>query len=299
MEELRNLTIKEVNFEHIFDVSPDLICILDRDQNIIRANQALADRLGKSNEDLFRTKCYQCVHQTDGPPGFCVHIQMLKDGLGHTSEVFIETLNGWFSVSVTPLFNDKNEIIGSIHIARDITERKKVEREIKESEENFRVLFEESSIGIVATDLKTHHFLFSNPAICAMFQYSLEEFLMLEIADLHPKDSVKDVVSEFDSQLKGNKALSSTLSCVRKDGSVFYADIVGTSTIINGRKCSVGFFTDVTKRVLAEEALKKKSEELKNFNSYFIDRELKMIELKKEINDLLKKSGEKEKYVIH
>ena len=49
-------------------------------------------------------------------------------------------------------------------------------------------------------------------------------------------------------------------------------------------------------RKKAEEALKKKVDELENLNSFFIDRELRMVELKKEINELLKKSGTKAKY---
>jgi PAS domain S-box-containing protein len=56
---------------------------------------------------------------------------------------------------------------------------------------------------------------------------------------------------------------------------------------------------DITERKLAEEEMKKKSEELQNLNNYFIDREIQMIELKKEINELLVKAGGVEKYVIH
>lgn len=56
---------------------------------------------------------------------------------------------------------------------------------------------------------------------------------------------------------------------------------------------------DITERKLAEEQLKKKSDEFQNLNSYFIDREIQMIELKKEVNKLLIKSGAQEKYIIH
>ena len=51
-------------------------------------------------------------------------------------------------------------------------------------------------------------------------------------------------------------------------------------------------------RKKAERALKKKSDDLENLNSYFVDRELKMVELKKEVNELLKRLGEKGKYNI-
>jgi len=54
--------------------------------------------------------------------------------------------------------------------------------------------------------------------------------------------------------MRGEKVISSALPCLRKDGTVFYADIAGNSTIINERKCSVGFFVDVTTRKQTEDA---------------------------------------------
>jgi len=141
-------------------------------------------------------------------------------------------------------------------------EAKKAEEALKESEEKYRVLFEGSTLGILATDVETHRFLYSNPAICRIFGYSDEEFLRLTISDLHPKDSVDLVISEFESQMRGEKVISSALPCLRKDGTVFYADIAGNSTIINERKCSVGFFVDVTTRKQTEDAVRQSRKEL-------------------------------------
>jgi PAS domain S-box-containing protein len=142
-------------------------------------------------------------------------------------------------------------------IIRDITERTQAEMQLKESEEKFRVLFEGSAHGILTADIETHRFLFSNPSICRMFGYSDEELRSLSINDLHPKDSLDSVMSEFESQIRGEKPLSEALPCLRKDGTVFYADITASPTIMNGRKCIVGFFADVTERKQAEEALRK------------------------------------------
>jgi PAS domain S-box-containing protein len=57
--------------------------------------------------------------------------------------------------------------------------------------------------------------------------------------------------------------------------------------------------SDITRSKQVEEELRKQTEELKDLNSYFVDREIHMIELKEEINELLVKAGGKEKYVIH
>ena len=57
-------------------------------------------------------------------------------------------------------------------------------------------------------------------------------------------------------------------------------------------------FMDITKRKKAEDELKQRHNELRRFNMLSVDREIKMIELKKEINELLEKSGKKSRYKI-
>ena len=145
------------------------------------------------------------------------------------------------------------EMIGTNY---DITERKRAEEALRDSEERYRVLFEGSTYGILAADIEAGRFVYANPSICRMLGYSDVELLQLGIADIHPKDSLDHVMSEFESLVRGEKTLVSALPCLRKDGTVFYADIAGANAIIHGRRCTVGFFADVTDRKRAEEALR-------------------------------------------
>jgi PAS domain S-box-containing protein len=150
-------------------------------------------------------------------------------------------------------------------------ERKRAEEALRESEEKYRVLFEGSTHGILAVDIETKRFVFANPSICHMLGYSENELLDLDIEDIQPKDSLNLVLSELESQLLEEKKLSSTLPCLRKDGTVFFADIAGTFTSIHGRKLAVGFFSDVTVRKLAEDALKESEQQLANIIDFLPD----------------------------
>ena len=154
------------------------------------------------------------------------------------------------------LKDDVGNVVGALSTARDITDRKQAEKALRESEERFRVMFDGSPIGILLTDIESKQFLFSNPAICQMFGYSVEEFQRLSIPDLHPKDSLDDVMAAFECGMHREKNLYSTLPCLRKDGMVFYADLSGAPIILNGKKCGAGFFTNVTNRKMIAEALK-------------------------------------------
>ena len=137
-----------------------------------------------------------------------------------------------------------------------LQERKRAEEQLRESEEKYRVLFEGSTHGILITDIETRRFVFANPSMCRMLGYSAAELLKLGVADIHPKDALARIMTGMKTQLREGKSLSSGIPCLRKDGTGFFADIGGANTIVNGRRCIVGFFADVTERRRAEEALR-------------------------------------------
>jgi PAS domain-containing protein len=72
------------DWEHTFDTVPDLIAIIDTEFRVVRANKAMAARLGVKPEACVGLTCYCVVHGTDEPPSFCPHRQLLKDELQHT-----------------------------------------------------------------------------------------------------------------------------------------------------------------------------------------------------------------------
>jgi len=162
----------------------------------------------------------------------------------------------WIDTSKMPLLDAKQEIRGVLGIYENITERKQAEEALRDSEEKYRVLFEGSAQGIMMVDVETVRFAYANPSICRMLGYSEAELLQLGIADIHPKDSLEQVMIEFESFKQGEKTFSSALPCLRKDGVVFYADVAAAHSIIHDRKYVVGFFTDMTERKQVDDALR-------------------------------------------
>jgi len=124
------------NWEQTFNAVPDLIAILDHEHKVVRVNKAMAAKLGLDPDECVGLHCYQAVHGTDEPPYFCPHSQLLKDGCEHTSEVHEDNLGGDFIVSASPLYNSAEELMGSVHVARNINERKKAEEALKEAHDN-------------------------------------------------------------------------------------------------------------------------------------------------------------------
>lgn len=135
-------------WERTFDAVPDLIAILDQDHRVIRCNRAMAGALGLKPEQLVGRPCYEAVHGLEEPPPFCPHARVLRDGREHTTEV--HELNRDFLVTAVPLTDEQGRTVGSVHVARDITDRKKAEEVFRRQAE----LLDLAHDAIIVRDLK-------------------------------------------------------------------------------------------------------------------------------------------------
>jgi PAS domain S-box-containing protein len=136
-----------------------------------------------------------------------------------------------------------------------------------DSLEAFQSILEYAIEGILVVDIKTRRIKYANPAMCKMFGYSPEEFTGFSVSDIHPAEHSQTVLEQFDALARGEIELADEIHCKRKNGTVFLADISSSRIIINGIACNVGFFTDVTKRKQADEAILKSE---KQFRSLFM-----------------------------
>jgi len=131
-EELRQA---KDEWELTFNSVPDLIAILNDRHQVVRVNRAMAERLGREPEECMGMPCYEAVHGSNLPPEFCPHTKTMNDGGEHKVEVSEERLGGDYLVSTTPLLDLQGHLTGTVHVARDITERKRAEEELRRAKE--------------------------------------------------------------------------------------------------------------------------------------------------------------------
>lgn len=161
----------------------------------------------------------------------------------------------WCSVSTTTFDHpDLGTVYLSLH--QDITGRRRMETALKDSENNFRNIFNSALDGLLLADAETGRFLMCNKRSCRMLGYSERELLRLTVRDIHPAKALAHVREQFDRQVRGEIEMAPDLPVKRKDGGVFYADINSAPITFYGRKCLMGNFRDVTERRKAELALK-------------------------------------------
>jgi|GEM_PF-2089080 PAS domain S-box/PAS domain S-box/PAS domain S-box len=135
-----------------FNAIPDHIAILDNKHRIVRANKAMADKLGIAPEQIPGLPCYKCMHDARKPIDACPHSLMLNDRKQHIAEIHEDALGGEFLVSVTPIFDKNGELKGGVHVARDITDLKKKESDLHKLNRTLKALGRSSQAMMHAHD---------------------------------------------------------------------------------------------------------------------------------------------------
>ncbi|MBU1355560.1 MAG: transporter substrate-binding domain-containing protein [Candidatus Edwardsbacteria bacterium] len=171
-----------------------------------------------------------------------------------------------------------------------LEDEKQTEQELRESEERFRALHNASFGGIAIHD--KGKILECNQGLSEITGYSMEELIGMDGMLLINKDS-RDLVME--NILAGYEKPYEALG-LRKNGETYPIRLEARNIPYKGKSVRTVEFRDITERNRAEEKMKGQLAELQRWQNTMLDREDRVMELKKEINELLEKLGQPKKY---
>jgi PAS domain S-box-containing protein len=251
--EEQSLRAKE-EWELTFNAIPDLIALIDAKHRIMRVNNALAQKLEMSPEKLIGEPCFVHICGAEEPPPRCPHTRTMADGREHSVEMQLEHFGGDYFVTTSPLNDPDGRITGVVHVSRDITERKKTEDALRQSETRSRSLVEQSLVGIyIITDGK---FVYVNPKLAEIFGYESPKEIVFSkrVADLVAPESRDLVAGNIRKRLRGEvKSIHYTLKGLRKNNDVIDVEAYGTQTEIDGKPAVIGTLLDITEQKRTED----------------------------------------------
>jgi len=276
-----SLRASEEKYRLLVENINEIFYILDNQGNIMYISPAV-ERLTKYKVGDLLGKPFIPIIYPDDLPALLDNIKHLAAGHLEPWEFRVQDKDGniLFMRSSSPTLYKDGQITGFTSLMADITERKRAEKDLKDSEERYRNLFEAAAEGIIVTKGKTKIFKYVNPALCKMLGYNLQELTEMSVDDIHPKDALDHILHEFEALAKGEKTLALDISCLRKDGRVVYADIKAASALIDGEECMIGFFADITERKEANEKLEQSYESLRKTLDDAINTMVKIVELR-------------------
>ena len=114
-----------------FDSISDGIFLVDKDNTIIKVNRAFARMHKAEPKSLLGLKCYALMHKMGKSWPECPLEKTKKDKLTHTEEVDDPNIGVVLSVTTSPILDENGELIGAVHVSRDITGQKKLEKELQ------------------------------------------------------------------------------------------------------------------------------------------------------------------------
>ena len=227
------------------------------------ASPACRSLLGYDPEELVGRDAYEFFHPDDFEEIQRTHSTILEHPDTYTVAYRIRRKDGsyiWFeTTSRTVRETETGEVLEIITVSRDVTERKRAEEELRESEERFRAFFETAAVGAAHADPATGRLLQVNEKLCRFLGYEQEELLSLTFADVtHPDDRAQDLEG-LARLLRGEvREYAVEKRYVRKDGQTVWGQLaVSLVRDGNGRALhTVTITQDVTERRRLEEGLR-------------------------------------------
>ncbi|MGE5057134.1 MAG: PAS domain-containing protein [Acidobacteriota bacterium] len=215
------------------------------------AGRSVDEILGKTDLDLFSADSAEVVMQKDR--------QVLMQGVTQTFEES-GTANGVSRVYLStkgPYRDAHGAIIGLLGVARDITERKRAEEEMRQSQQKLRIHFEHTPLAVVEWDLDFRVAAW-NPSAERIFGYSRQEALGQHARFIVPAQYREDVDRVWQALLKQSGGARSTNDNLTKDGRTISCEWYNTPLVDDsGRVLGVASLVqDVTERVALEERLR-------------------------------------------
>ena len=261
-------TLQEKNhlLEKIFDSSFDLIALTDLEGNFILVGKS-HEVLGHNSDDLIGRNVMDFVHPEDIAHVSKEFSNFLKSGGNRKVEYRYKRINEdylWFESIGTILKDTKGNPEQILFNTRDITERKKTEKSLRENENKMRSIYRVAPTGIGVVENRMLKDV--NPHICEMTGYTQKELIGKDSRILYPSRYEYELVGkEKYSQIRKKGTGQVETLWQKKDGTIINIVLASTPIDIDDYTKGVTFTAlDITEIKKAEEALIKSEEKFKN-----------------------------------
>ena len=240
-----------------FDSISDLVSIHSRDFKLIRVNRAYANAFSGNPEDFIGKFCFDVCHKTDVCIPDCPHKQTMNTKKSVVVEVFEPCMNKYLEISTSPIFDDSGEFVACVHIAKNITQRKKDAEAFQENERTNRAFVDAIPDMMFYMDKNGTFLDFKNQTNQKTF-VSPDEFLGKNVRDVMPLEIAQMTVEYIETVLRTNQIQVFEYNLMINDIENYYEARI----VASGKYKVLLIVRDITAHRQAENEIHKLNREL-------------------------------------
>ncbi len=239
----------------VLDAVGDGVSIQDKDFKIVYQNRRAREMIGEHIGSF----CYQTYEQRDSVCQECPLAKTFENGQTHTVERINPAKPLTVEITTSPIRDEEGKIIAGIEIVRDITKRKNMEEALRESEEKYRDIVDNSMVGIYRTNIRGD-ILYVNDALADMFEFeSPEEMMKQGVISMYknPQDRKKFL----ETLQKTGRIKNFEIEALTKTGktkNIIFSAVLSYSIIS-------GMIMDISRRKKSEKSERREKEKARKY----------------------------------
>jgi PAS domain S-box-containing protein len=247
----------EANYRDLVEQASDVIFTQDLSGRITSLNIAGSQFLGRDSQEVLGQPLSSVFGLLGLDPysnGFATYFADPGNVQEFRHQFIARRASGderWLDLTISPIRDRSNDIVGFRGLARDVTERKEVELALRDSEERYRLLFESTPQPIWVYDEETLGFLTVNEAAIQTYGYTREEFLSMTIDDIGAQEDTPASMTPTDNPV--DPVNFSSWQHQTKDNKTIYVEISSHPIVFDSKNSKLVLVNDVTERKLLDE----------------------------------------------
>jgi len=244
----------------LIDASDDLFILLDREGGVMAVNRGVAGLFGRTSGQMVGSSCWDWK----SPELAVISRERLEVVFrsGEPSQYIDFSENRYFEVSCNPVRETGGPVRYAACFVKDITDRVRAERELIQSEDRYRRLFQENPVPMYIYDTDTMRILDANTAMIERYGYTRQELTSMTISDIRPPEDIPRLLRNV-SDLRDRQVYLGTWRHRKKDGSVIDVEVTSNDFPFKGRPARLVLCNDITDKLQAGKALEESEEKFR------------------------------------